>query len=62
MTMSIPPRRYSRHVALASFNYDPTTFFEKVQCDALVEECNGLVIVNFQKIVVDYETTKCLHF
>lgn len=50
---NIPPRQYSSYVALMSSTCERTNWFEEVQCDALVEECDGWLIIPFQKIVVD---------
>jgi hypothetical protein len=49
--VSIPPMTYSSHELISS-TCEPTNCFEEVQCDTLVKECDGWVIVPFYKIVV----------
>jgi hypothetical protein len=47
MRVSIPPRRYANHIALATSICEPSSCFEEVRCDALMEENDVWVTVGY---------------
>lgn len=36
MKVNIPSRRYTNHIALASYICEPSSYFEEVSCDAFI--------------------------
>ena len=60
MRMNIPPRGYANYVSLVTSICDPSSCFEKVRCDALMEENDFLLIVPFEGLMIDFEMMKDL--